>query len=87
MQEKTVTSTEFQTRAGMYLDQAAKEPVVITKHKRPSRVLLDFAEFERLKSFDTREALYPHELGAEMLGELETAQMDPRHTHLDKLMD
>jgi prevent-host-death family protein len=84
---KTVTSTEFQTRAGLYMDQAAKEPVVITKHRRPVRVLIDFDEYERLKSYDTREAIYPHELSDELAAELETTTMDRRHSQLDKLMD
>ena len=87
IQQKTVTSTEFQTRAGLYIDQAAKEPVVITKHRRPVRVLIDFDEYERLKSYDTREVFYPHELSDELAEELDSVTMDPRHAHLDKLVD
>ncbi len=51
---KFVTSTEFRSRAGLYLDAAAKGPVFITKHDRPSRVVLDIEEFERLSALDTR---------------------------------
>ena len=48
MQTKTVTSTEFRAKAGQYLDDAAKAPVIITKHSRPSRVLIDIDFFEHL---------------------------------------
>ena len=87
IEQKTVTLTEFQTRAGLYIDRAAKEPVVITKHRRPVCVLIDFEEYQRLKSYDTREAIYPHELTDELAAELESGTMNPRHAHLDKLMD
>lgn len=53
---KTVTATEFRARAGQYLDEAAKAPVVITKHNRPARILLDIEEYERLQKHSTREA-------------------------------
>ncbi len=54
MGRKLVAATEFQNHAGVYFDQAGKEPVVITKHGRPVRVLLDFDEFERLSAADAR---------------------------------
>ena len=53
---KTVTSTEFRARAGQYLDEAAKAPVIITKHNRPARVLIDIEEYERLRKRSEREA-------------------------------
>jgi prevent-host-death family protein len=81
-----VSATDFQNNVGVYFDRAGKEPVVITKHARPARVLLDFEEYERLKQLDTREALYPLELSAEEIEELRRAKMDPRHELLDKLM-
>lgn len=54
MDNKTVTSTEFQKRAGVYLDEAAKAPVFITKHDRTSRVLIDIDEYERLLAVSAR---------------------------------
>lgn len=55
----TIPSTEFQTRAGRYIEDAAKGPVFITKHARPVRVLIDIEEYERLKSLDTQQAKRP----------------------------
>lgn len=44
----SVTATEFKNRAGRYLDESGQEPVIITRHGRPARVLLDIGEYERL---------------------------------------
>lgn len=66
MDTQQITSTEFQTRAGRYLEQSAKKPIFITRYDQPIRVLLDIDEYERLKRYDTRKALYPHELGDDL---------------------
>lgn len=47
-----VTSTDFQNRAGQYLDESGKGPVFITRYDRPVRVLLDIDEYERLSRID-----------------------------------
>jgi prevent-host-death family protein len=73
MSEHTVASTEFQTRAGLYLDKAAKSPVFITKHKRPSRVLLDIDEYNRLKARDTRVAIKSEDLSKDIVDALDNA--------------
>jgi prevent-host-death family protein len=84
---KTVTSTEFQQAVGDYGDRAKKGPLMVTRHRRPWFVIMDPDEYERLKRYDTREWLHPSDLGDEEKSDLKTAEMDPRHAHLDKLMD
>lgn len=86
MTNLTVAATEFQNRAGLYIEQAAKNPVFITKHSRPVRVLLDIDEYERLKARDTREAISPSGLTDAELAHMRTHQ-GPRNAHLDHLMD
>ena len=83
--QTTVASTEFQNRAGLYIERAAKSPVFITKHKRPVRVLLDIEEYERLKARDTRRAYYVEELpeAEEWLAALGNTSFD----HLDASWD
>ena len=75
MPDTNVTATEFRNHAGVYIDQAGKAPVIITKHSRPSRVLIDFDEYERLKAYDTREAFrtdeLPEEHAAAFMGEFQ----------------
>lgn len=87
MARKTVTATEFQNRVGAYMEQSAKEPVFITKHRRPVRVLVDIDEYERLKRYDTRKALYPHELSDALKAELEKGYQGPRNEGLDHLLN
>ena len=81
-----VTSTEFQTRAGRYIESSGKQPVFITKHDRPVRVLIDVDEYERLKAHDTRQALAPHELDDEFKSELEKGFQGAPTPELDHLM-
>jgi len=86
MSVKSITSTEFQTRAGQYLEESSKAPVFITRHKRLARVLLDIDEYERLKSIDTRVALYPHELSDDIKADLEKGYQGKPTPELDHLM-
>lgn len=86
MTDLTVASTEFQTRAGLYMERAAKTPVFITKHSRPVRVLIDIDEYERLKARDTRQAITPGDLTDAELEHMMTHH-GPRNAHLDHLMD
>jgi len=86
MADKKVTSTEFQARVGVYMEQAAKGAVFITKHDRPVRVLIDIDEYERLKRYDTRQALHPSELPGELKTELEKGYLGERDPELDHLM-
>ncbi|MEO1146801.1 MAG: type II toxin-antitoxin system Phd/YefM family antitoxin [Cyanobacteria bacterium J06638_22] len=87
MPNTTVSSTEFQTRAGQYIDEAGKAPVFITKHNRPLRVLVDVEEYERLKSLDTRHAYYPEEMPDHLRAELEKGFQGEATPDLDHLME
>ena len=86
MTQKPVTSTEFQNKAGVYLDKAGREPVFIMRHNRPYRVLLDIEDYERLKSLDTRRAWYPHELPEAIKAELERGYTGEETPDLDDLL-
>ncbi len=86
MDNKTVTSTEFKNRAGQFIDEAAKAPIFITRHSRTVRVLLDIDEYKRLKNYDTREALYPHELSDELKAELDKGYQGKDTPELDHLL-
>lgn len=86
-----VSSTEFQTRTGLYIDEAAKAPVFITRHRRPQRVLLDVAEYERLRTLathrPTREAFKVEDLPQEYIDALEDVDLSHIDPRLDELMD
>jgi prevent-host-death family protein len=86
MADKQVTSTEFQNKAGVYLDNAGRAPVFITRHNRPYRVLIDILDYERLKSFDTRRAYAPHELPDAIKAELDKGYQGEETPQLDHLL-
>jgi prevent-host-death family protein len=84
---KQVAATEFQNRAGLYFETSAKEPVFITRYKRPVRVLIDIDEYERLKARDTREALAVEDLSWEEINNLSSddyGEVDPELENLLK---
>ncbi len=86
----TVSSSEFQNRAGQYLERGAGT-VVITRFNRPTRVLVDYDEFHQLQKLakhrPTRRAFGASEMGAEIAAALETADYRHIDPELDKLMD
>ncbi len=57
MQPTKVSSSEFQQAFGALSDKARHEPVVITKHGRPSLVVMAAEEWERLKRRDRQVGL------------------------------
>jgi prevent-host-death family protein len=83
----TVASTEFQTRAGLYIERAAKGPVFITKHRRAVRVLIDIDEYNRLMARDTRQAFYANELPDDVVEALKNSDFSHIDPKLDLLMD
>ena len=86
MTAKNVTATDFRNHAGVYLDEAGKTPIIITKHNRPSRVLLDIAEYERLKRYDTRRALDPRDLDEDLKAALREGYQGEATPDLDHLL-
>ena len=85
MTEFTVASTEFQNRAGVYMERAAKDPVFITKHSRPVRVLLDIDEYRKLRK-SYRETLHVSELSDSDMHAILTAEIPPEAEALNHLM-
>ena len=47
---KTVPATEAKNRLGAILDDAQREPVVITRQDRDIAVILSMADYERLRT-------------------------------------
>lgn len=81
----SVPSAELLRHFGRYRDIAQREPVTISTRGRDSLVLLSAEEYQRLKRRD-REALGIDEMGADVLAELEAAEMAPEHAPLDDLV-
>jgi prevent-host-death family protein len=50
----TINASEFQRRVGEFSDLARREPVTVTRHGRPSLVLIAAEEYERLREVEDR---------------------------------
>jgi prevent-host-death family protein len=48
----TISASDFQRRIGEFSDVARREPVTVTRHGRPSLVLLSAEDYERLKQIE-----------------------------------
>lgn len=57
----SMNASELRTRWGETIDLALSEPVVISRHGRPSVVVLSVKEFERLRDAAERAAPSPTE--------------------------
>lgn len=84
-----VAATEFAKRFSRYRQAAQREPVAVTHHNRVTEVLMskqDFDEYQQLKRRQTRSVL-AEDFTDEMVAALEGSRVDPRHDHLNALMD
>jgi PHD/YefM family antitoxin component YafN of YafNO toxin-antitoxin module len=84
-----VTATEFAKNFGRYREEAQREPVAITSHGRTSGYFVsphEFAELERLRAFERRVHRI-EELPASVVQAIAEAKMDPKHEHLNALLD
>ena len=75
-----VTSAEAQKNFGRYREQALAEPVVVTRHGKPSVVILAAAEYERLKELDRRVRRLDEMSDAE-IEEMADAEIPPQHQY------
>jgi prevent-host-death family protein len=82
MQPTKVTASEFQQAFGALSDKARHEPVVITKHGRPSLVVMAAEEWERLKRRDRQVGLAT-ELPEEWVEAVRDAKVPDEFAHLD----
>jgi prevent-host-death family protein len=48
----TTSASVFQKRVGEFSDIARREPVTVTRHGRPSLVLISAEDYERLKQIE-----------------------------------
>lgn len=71
----TITAAELQKKFGRYRDLALKEPVLVTHHGRESLAIISADEYKRLKSMDTRQAIYPWELPDDVIEALENVEV------------
>lgn len=84
-----VSATDFAKKMGQYRRAAHREPVAVSDRSGITEVLIskaDFDHFQRLKARETK-VYKASELPDEWIAALEASEMDPKHAHLDALMD
>jgi prevent-host-death family protein len=76
----TTNASDFQKRLGEFADLARREPVMITRHGRPSLVLLAAEDYERLRLIEARSTKAIKT--ADLPDETVEAMMGADHSHL-----
>jgi PHD/YefM family antitoxin component YafN of YafNO toxin-antitoxin module len=85
----SVPASEFAKNFGRYKEAAQREPVAITSHGRISGYFVsehEYQELQRLRKFERR-VYRIKELPAEIAEAIEASKMDPKHDHLNALLD
>ncbi|GLS37187.1 hypothetical protein GCM10010869_27800 [Mesorhizobium tianshanense] len=78
----TLSAGEFQDRVGEALDRSLSQPVLITKHGRPRKVVLSYDEYERLRARDRR-VVRAEDLTDEDIAAIEASEMAPGYEHFN----
>jgi prevent-host-death family protein len=72
-----INASEFQKRVGEFSDIARREPVTVTRHGRPSLVLMSAEDYERLRQIEQRmtKAVRVADLSAETIEAIRAADL------------
>ncbi|MCF6273246.1 MAG: type II toxin-antitoxin system prevent-host-death family antitoxin [Rhodobacteraceae bacterium] len=73
---RSFSSTDMKQILGDVLDAARREPITITKHKKPRYVLMSIRDYEQRFKRGERQALSVEEIPAEHLAMLESSLFD-----------
>ena len=85
---ETVPASEFTRNFGRYRMRAQREPVAVSSHGQITGYFVGPDEYEELRRFrETRRSFASAELPEEKVEAIRASRMDPRHAHLDKLLD
>jgi uncharacterized protein (DUF1786 family) len=84
----TIPASEFTRNFGRYRMQAQREAVAVSSHGQVTGYFIgpdDYEEFKRFRA--QRHSFATAELSDEKIAAIAGARMDPRHAHLDALLD
>jgi hypothetical protein len=85
---ETVPASEFTRNFGRYRMRAQREAVAVSSHGRITGYFVGPEEYEEFKRFrESRRSFATAELLEEKAEAIRAARMDPRHAHLDKILD
>lgn len=85
-----VPATDFVRNFGRYRDASQRQAVRVKAHDRVAGYFVsahDFDEYQELKARAGRWSLAVEDLDDETIAAIAASQMDPRHDHLNALLD
>ena len=83
-----VPASDFTRNFGRYRMQAQREAVAVSSHGQITGYFVGPDEYEELKRFrEQRRSFATEELSEETIKAIAGSRMDPRHAHLDALLD
>jgi hypothetical protein len=84
----TVPASEFTRNFGRYRMQAQREAVAVSSHGQVTGYFVGPDDYEAFKRFrDRRRSFATAELSEDQIKAIAESRMDPRHDHLDALLD
>ena len=85
---ETVPSSEFTRNFGRYRMRAQREPVAVSSHGQITGYFIGPDEYEEFKRFrESRRSFATAELTGERVEAIRLSRMDPRHAHLNRMLD
>jgi hypothetical protein len=85
---ETVPASEFTRNFGRYRMRAQREPVAVSSHGQITGYFIGPDEYEEFKRFrESRRSFATAELTDERVKAIRLSRMDPRHAHLNRMLD
>ena len=85
---ETVPASEFTRNFGRYRMRAQREVVAVSSHGQITGYFVRPDEYEEFRRFrESRRSFAAAELPKEKVEAIRASRMDPRHAHLDKMLD
>jgi hypothetical protein len=85
---ETVPASEFTRNFGRYRMRAQREVVAVSSHGQITGYFVGPDEYEEFRRFrESRRNFATSELPEEKVEAIRNSRMDPRHAHVDKLLD
>jgi hypothetical protein len=83
-----VPASEFTRNFGRYRMRAQREAIAVSSHGHVTGYFVGAEEYEEFRRFrDARSSFDTAELPPEKVKKIAASRMDPRHAHLDKILD
>jgi hypothetical protein len=84
----TIPASEFTRNFGRYRMLAQREPVAVSSHGSITGYFVGPEEYEEFRRFKQhRRSFATAELSDAKVKAIRQSRMDPRHAHLDRLLD